>query len=202
MHPHHAGRHPYARDDRTRRAVGVLAAAALAAVIVAAAPLMGAGAALAAEAPHADGTHERKPAPRKKAREARAPRDTPFGREGDPRKATRTIRIEMSDTMRYFPDHVSVKKGQTVRFNLSNSGGLPHEMILGTMDDLKKHAALMKQNVEVPHDDPNVAYVDPGQSGRIVWQFTRTGEFYYGCLVPGHFEAGMIGTIVVLPDKR
>ncbi|HEX2825534.1 MAG TPA: cupredoxin family protein [Burkholderiales bacterium] len=136
-----------------------------------------------------------KSAPRTK--KARAPRDTPFGREGDPKKATRTVRIELSDTMRYFPDHVTVRKGQTVRFNLKNSGELPHEMVIGTMDDLKKHAATMRKHAATDPEDANMAHVEPGRSGRIVWQFTRAGEFYYGCLVPGHFEAGMIGTIVV-----
>jgi uncharacterized cupredoxin-like copper-binding protein len=145
-------------------------------------------AAEAAEPPSKTASRPKKP---------RAARDVPFGREGDPKKATRTVRIEMSDAMRYFPDHVTVKKGQTVRFSLKNSGELPHEMVLGTMDDLKKHAAAIRNNAGFDRDDPNIAHVDPGQTGRIVWQFTRTGEFYYGCLIPGHFEAGMIGTIVV-----
>ena len=130
-------------------------------------------------------------------KKAKPAADTPFGREGDARKATRTIKIETSDAMRYFPDHVTVKKGQTVRFNIRNSGELPHEMVLGTMDDLKKDAQLVRKNSDVERDEPNVAHVEPGQTGRIVWQFTRAGEFYYGCLVPGHFDAGMIGTIVV-----
>ena len=123
--------------------------------------------------------------------------ETPFGREGDPRKVKRVITIEMSDAMRFFPDQIRVKKGQTIRFVVRNGGQLPHEMVLGTMDDLKKHAALMKQNVEMDPGDANVAHVEPGAAGRIVWQFTRAGEFYYGCLVPGHFDAGMIGTVVV-----
>jgi uncharacterized cupredoxin-like copper-binding protein len=124
--------------------------------------------------------------------------ETPFGREGDPRKAKRVIHIEMSDAMRYFPDQIRVKKGQTVRFVVRNGGQAPHEMVLGTMDDLKKHAAMMKKNEERDHDDAsNIAHVEPGGTGRIVWQFTKAGEFYYGCLVPGHFEAGMIGTVVV-----
>ena len=134
---------------------------------------------------------ERPVAARKKAG------DTPFGREGDPKKVTRTIRVEASDAMRYFPEHITVRKGQTVRINVRNAGAVPHEMVLGTMDDLKKHAEATRRHGETPHDDANVAHVDPGQTGRIVWHFTRTGEFYYGCLVPGHFEAGMIGTIVV-----
>ena len=151
----------------------------------------GGAAAHAAETPRG---HPPKPAARK---QARTPRDAPFGREGDPRKAKRVIKIEMSDAMRYFPDHVSVKKGDTVRFSVRNSGELPHEMVLGTMDDLKKHAETMRKHGEMAHDEANVAHVEPGETGRIVWQFTRAGEFYYGCLVPGHFDAGMIGTIVV-----
>ena len=120
-----------------------------------------------------------------------------YGREGDPRKVVRTIRITTSDAMRYFPDQIRVKRGDTIRFVVANSGELPHEMVIGTMDELRKHAELMKRGREIAHDGANVAHVAPGATGRIVWQFTRAGEFYYGCLIPGHFEAGMIGTIVV-----
>ena len=121
-----------------------------------------------------------------------------FGREGDPRKVKRVIRVDMSDTMRFFPSQIRVKRGETVRFAVRNSGQTPHEMVLGTMDELKKHAEHMRmQHAEMAHDEPYIAHVEPGETGRIVWQFTRAGEFYYGCLVPGHFEAGMIGTIVV-----
>ena len=123
--------------------------------------------------------------------------ETTFGREGDPRKVRRSVSVETSDAMRYFPDQIFVKKGQTVHFVVRNAGELPHEMVLGTMDDLKKQAALMKKGGAVPHDAGNVVHVEPGGTAGLVWHFTRAGEFYYGCLVPGHFEAGMIGTVVV-----
>jgi uncharacterized cupredoxin-like copper-binding protein len=139
------------------------------------------------------GGHEHKTRPNKNVRLS----DASFGREGDPRKVRRVISVDMSDAMRFFPDQIKVKRGETVRFVVRNSGKLPHEMVLGTMDGLKKHAALMKQNGSMEHDDANIAHVNPGSTGRIVWQFTKAGEFYYGCLIPGHFEAGMIGTIVV-----
>ena len=123
--------------------------------------------------------------------------ERPYGREGDPRKVKRVIRIDTSDAMRYFPDQIRVKRGDTIRFAVRNGGELPHEMVIGTLDELKKHADLMKGGREIAHDAANMAHVAPGATGRIVWQFTRAGEFYYGCLVPGHFGAGMIGTIVV-----
>jgi uncharacterized cupredoxin-like copper-binding protein len=109
----------------------------------------------------------------------------------------RVIKIEMSDTMRYFPAELRVKRGDTVRFVLRNSGKLPHDMVIGSMDELKKRAALVKQNGETELTGAPGARVPPGASARIVWQFTRPGEYYYACLVPGHFDAGMIGTIVV-----
>jgi uncharacterized cupredoxin-like copper-binding protein len=156
--------------------------------------LLGSAPALAADTgTGASGAHEHKARPNKNVR----PSDASFGREGDPRKVKRVIRVDMSDAMRFFPDQIKVKRGETVRFVVRNSGKLPHEMVLGTMDGLKRHAALMKQNGSMEHDEANVAHVNPGSTGRIVWQFTKAGEFYYGCLMPGHFEAGMIGTIVV-----
>jgi uncharacterized cupredoxin-like copper-binding protein len=170
---------------RARLAIAVFAAALLS-------PAVGITPVAAAErAQEAASQHN---APRKKAA---APVDTPFGREGDPRKARRTVSVETSDAMRYFPEQIHVKKGQTLRFIVRNAGELPHEMVLGTMDDLKKHSAMMRKGGAMSHDGPNVVHVEPGGTGRLVWHFTKAGEFYYGCLVPGHFEAGMIGTVVV-----
>ena len=135
--------------------------------------------------------------PRKAAKKTRAGQERPYGRPGDPRKVKRAIAIDMSDAMRFFPENLSVKRGDTVRFKLRNSGQIPHEMVLGTMDELKKRAALLKQNAQMENDEPSATQVSPGESTSFVWQFTKPGEFYYACLMPGHFDAGMIGTIVV-----
>lgn len=120
-----------------------------------------------------------------------------FGREGDPKKATRTIKIDMADTMRYSPSTITVKKGETVRFEVKNSGKIMHEIVLGTMQELKEHAELMKKHPGMEHEEPYMAHVPPGKNERIVWQFTKPGEFYFGCLIPGHFEAGMVGKVTV-----
>jgi uncharacterized cupredoxin-like copper-binding protein len=124
---------------------------------------------------------------------------TDFGHTGDPRKVTRTIPVDTSDTMRFTPGAITVKRGETVRFVVTNSGKQMHEMVLGTMAELKGHAALMRKHPEMEHDEPYMAHVASGKKAEIIWQFTKAGEFHYGCLVPGHFEAGMIGKIVVRP---
>ena len=132
-----------------------------------------------------------------KAKKKTRPVEHPFGREGDPKKVKRVIRIDMSDTMRYFPAEVKVKRGDTVRFVLNNKGELPHVMVIGSMEDLQKRAALAKKHADLADSPAEGVHVAPGSNAPLVWQFTRAGEFYYGCLMPGHFEAGMIGTIVV-----
>ena len=123
--------------------------------------------------------------------------DTAFGREGDPKRVKRVIRLTMTDAFRYTPSEISVKRGETVKFIVKNEGQQLHEMILGTPMDLRAHAELMKKFPEMEHADANMTHVKPGASGEMVWQFTQAGEFQFGCLVPGHFEAGMVGKVTV-----
>ena len=126
----------------------------------------------------------------------------PFGRAADPRKAARTIHIEMSDTMRFSPGELEVRQNESVRFVVRNGGRQMHEMVLGTMEDLKQHAELMRKHGGMEHDDDGMAHVAPGKTGEFGWQFTRPGTYYFGCLIPGHFEAGMIGKVVVKQIER
>jgi len=123
--------------------------------------------------------------------------ETPFGIAADPKRATRTIRVAMADSMRFTPSELKVRRGDTVRFVVTNKGQVMHEMVLGTMDELKTHAELMKKHPGMEHDEPHMAHVAPGKAGEMGWRFTRAGTYYFGCLVPGHFEAGMVGKVVV-----
>ncbi len=120
-----------------------------------------------------------------------------FGRQGDPKRVTRTIQVDMSDKMRFTPASLTVTQGETVRFVVRNSGEVMHEFVLGTLTELKEHAALMKKFPNMEHDEPYMAHVAPGTTQTIVWQFSKAGDFHYGCLLPGHFEAGMVGVLNV-----
>jgi uncharacterized cupredoxin-like copper-binding protein len=121
----------------------------------------------------------------------------PWGREGDPAKAARTVAIDMSDALRFTPSRVKVTQGETVRFIAAKSGILVHEMVIGTEDELRRHAEMMKKFPGMKHREPYMAHVSPGERGTIAWTFTRPGTFMFGCLVPGHWDGGMKGTIVV-----
>jgi len=120
-----------------------------------------------------------------------------IGRPGDPRKAVRTVEIGAYDTMRFNHAQFTVKRGETVRIVLRNVGQVPHEMVMGDEKSLREHAELMRKDPEMEHADPNQVSVAPGKTGELVWQFTKAGTVHFACLLPGHYEAGMKGTINV-----
>jgi len=122
-----------------------------------------------------------------------------WGIAGEARAAKRTIAITMSDTMRFTPDRIEVKQGETVKLVIRNQGAVLHEFVLGTKQELDEHAALMLKFPGMEHDEPYMAHVPPGRSGQIVWTFNRAGSFEFACLIAGHYQAGMVGTIVVAP---
>ncbi len=119
------------------------------------------------------------------------------GKPGDPKKVSRAIRVVMSDDMKFTPAIIDVKRGETIRFVVSNTGRIKHEMVIGSMAELKEHAAMMRKMPGMAHADPNMVTLAPGESGELVWQFTKAGRFDFACLQPGHFEAGMMGTVLV-----
>ncbi|BAU49976.1 hypothetical protein SVA_3440 [Sulfurifustis variabilis] len=120
-----------------------------------------------------------------------------IGRPGDPAKVSRTIEVTMGDDMRFTPDRIKVKAGETIRFFVRNTGRMQHEMVLGTMGELKEHAAMMRAQPHMTHADPNMTSVRPGRLGGMVWRFDAAGTVHFACLVPGHLEAGMLGQVEV-----
>lgn len=125
-----------------------------------------------------------------------------WGIAGDPKQVTRIITIEMSDAMRFSPDSLEIKEGETIRFRVKNTGNALHEMVIGTRDELDAHAAMMKKYPNMEHDEAYMAHVDPQKSSDIVWHFNRKGRFEFACLIAGHYDAGMRGTILVSEKRK
>jgi uncharacterized cupredoxin-like copper-binding protein len=127
--------------------------------------------------------------------------DTTIGKAGVAAQVTRTIEIDMSDAMRFTPSNIKAKQGETIRFVVKNSGQLSHEFVLGTAKDLKDHYEVMKKFPEMEHADDNMLTVKPGQTREMVWQFIKAGTISFACLHPGHYDAGMKGSIAVASTK-
>lgn len=120
------------------------------------------------------------------------------GIPGDPARVTRDIEVSMDDSMRFSPDHITVKAGETIRFVARNNGKLAHEMVIGAMSDLTTHAAMMRKFPGMEHEEPNMVTLQPGQRGELVWHFDQPGTVDFACLIPGHMEAGMIAKVSVI----
>ena len=120
-----------------------------------------------------------------------------IGQPGNRSQVSRTINVTMSDTMRFTPDRIEVKTGETVRFVLQNQGKLRHELVFGEPDALRRHAAMMQMMPDMQHSGPNMASLAPGERGELIWKFTRAGSVAFACLQSGHLEAGMRGAVAV-----
>lgn len=122
------------------------------------------------------------------------------GEPGDPAKPYRTLDLkmqEMSGAMAYSPAKIDVKIGEQVKFVLTNTGELDHEFMLDSIEHNAKHKIAMEKNPEMEHDDANGKRLQSNKTAEILWKFTKPGTFEYACLIPGHYEAGMHGVVVV-----
>jgi uncharacterized cupredoxin-like copper-binding protein len=122
------------------------------------------------------------------------------GQPGDPKKPFRVVEVTMQEgdgTMGYSLKALNVKRGEQIKFVISNGGALPHEFILADEKDNLKHGALMQKFPDMQHDDPNGKSLEPAAKSEILWRFSKPGTFEFACLIPGHREAGMLGKITV-----
>lgn len=124
-----------------------------------------------------------------------APMTFAFGKPGNPTQVDKTVNISMLDTLKFDPATVSVKMGQTVKFEITNAGAIVHEFVLGdqAMQD-QEEAAMAGGSMT---SGPNAVQLQPGESATVVWKFTVAGPLLYGCHEPGHYAAGMVGNIDV-----
>ena len=144
---------------------------------------------------HGDEAHAKKAGPVKMEQ-------TAWGIAGDAKAVKKTINFTMSDAMRFTPDRIEVKQGETVKLVLHNSGKQLHEMVIGTKKDLEEHAALMLKFPNMEHEEPHMAHVPAGKTGEIIWTFNKPGDFDFACLVAGHYQAGMTGKIRVIASAN
>ena len=124
----------------------------------------------------------------------------PFGEPGDPAKPAREVVLIMKEAdgkMLYAPNKISVRKGEQIRFQVKNEGAIDHEFVLATLEANLKHAREMEKNPDMEHDEPNMKRLAPGKSAEVLWKFSTAGTFDFSCLIPGHRQAGMTGTVIV-----
>ncbi len=97
---------------------------------------------------------------------------------------------------KFEPSEFDIHKGETIRFNVTNKGEIEHEFVIDTMEGNAEHKDAMAK-MDMEHDDPNSIRLDEGGNGEVIWTFANAGTFEFACLIPGHYESGMHGPIMV-----
>ena len=140
-----------------------------------------------------------------------------IGEKGKLSEADRTIEIKMYDN--YFePNEIKIKKGETVKFVISNYGELVHEFNIATKEmhiehqlemmkmvenqilladkiDMKKMKEMAKKDHSMSHSHANSVLLEPNEDGEIIWKFNTEAKLEAACNIPGHYETGMIAKI-------
>ena len=102
--------------------------------------------------------------------------------------APRVVRIVASDALRFSPDTLTVKAGETITFEVTTMGMMSHEFMVGPAADVAADTA----------GTPEVADIAMMATRSLTYTFNGPGPFAFACHAPGHYEAGMRGTIIVV----
>ena len=125
-----------------------------------------------------------------------------FGQPAEAADAARVILIAGGDDFRFDPETVEVRVGEIVTFRVTNTGIIPHDFFLGDehmQEEHEEEMAAMATDGAMDHDDPNAVILEPGETADLTFQFLEAGTIQFGCHQPGHFPAGMVGTLIINP---
>ena len=101
----------------------------------------------------------------------------------------RVVLVVASGTLRFYPDVITVKQGETITFEVTTMGMLSHEFMVGPAADVAADTPGI----------PEIADLGMMETKTLSYSFIGSGPFAFACHAPGHYEAGMRGAIVVVP---
>lgn len=122
-----------------------------------------------------------------------------LGEPADAANADQTIRMTASDQLAFDPAAVEVKVGETITFEIENTGTTDHEFVLGSPEYQTEHEQEMASGAMDMHDEPHAIEIPTGTTASLTWKFTEAGTTRFACHEPGHFAGGMVGAITVTP---
>lgn len=114
-------------------------------------------------------------------------------------EADLVIDLELTD-FAFVPARLTVKAGEVIHINAENTSSNIHDFTIDKVDADLHIIALPgtgeHAHMDGPMADVHFAFTETGK-GAIQVRIHEPGEYVYYCSVPGHREAGMVGTIIV-----
>jgi uncharacterized cupredoxin-like copper-binding protein len=101
--------------------------------------------------------------------------------------APRVVQIVATPQLRFLPPVVAIQADETITFEVTTMGPAVHEFMVGPAADVAADKA----------GTPEIADLGMMQTRSLTYTFAGPGPFSFACHAPGHYEAGMSGTIVV-----
>ena len=141
-----------------------------------------------------------------------APVSTPEVVQDKPASTGRLVEITGGDDMKYNVTSIAAKPGETLRIRLVSKGTLPkiamaHNVVVlkagAKQIDFVNAASQARATDFIPPDMKDqvlgaTTLAGPGETVELVFKVpAAAGSYPYVCTFPGHFAAGMRGTIVV-----
>ena len=74
---------------------------------------------------------------------------------------------------------------------------IEHEILLGDRIDHIKMKEMSKVDHSLGHKHANSVMLEPKESGEIIWKFSKDIALEMACNIPGHYESGMVGKIII-----
>lgn len=118
--------------------------------------------------------------------------DSLAGKPGKVSEVDRIIKVEANDAMRFIHEPIKVKAGETIKFEITNRGAIPHEFSIGTKDEHMVHGKMMMENPGMHHSPGGSSItIAPGETESLIWYFEEAKEMQAACNISGHYQAGM-----------
>jgi uncharacterized cupredoxin-like copper-binding protein len=112
-------------------------------------------------------------------------------------QAARTIKVTTNDQLRFQPASVSVMHGETVAFQVTNTGKVAHEFVIGDQAFQDEHEKEMADQTMPMADDAHGIGLPAGATKTLTYTFEQPGTLLYACHTAGHYQAGMKGMITI-----
>lgn len=110
------------------------------------------------------------------------------------------IEVSVQDEFKFNPDTITVRAGQEVTITFNNTGAVEHSFNVLKAGEELDHVVEDIGDEEHLHEALlfDIHETAPGESESGTFTMpSEAGEYTIACLIPGHVEAGMVGTLEV-----